>query len=451
MIEMGLTSVAESYRVIKQFHFESGFAHRPQEELTFSDNTLIRWSPEESDVRLKMQSTGKYSSNPESVRQLLMIQTFPNIQETGAEIYLRIYDGSDDYWWDGAAWSVAGAGEWNTEAEINANIDTFPILPGRTFAITVNLRSVDSLNEVTPIVSEIRVLMLVYIDFIEDLVLRSLLPTLETGITALSNYAAIPSASSDVSEIDFGAYRKNTPYNITNVEQVYDLTNDPNLLTNIFSSYNPTTEIISLSPDLPAGARPLVLFRYTPEIIYITHQDYTEVGKLPAMIIQRIEVPVPSAYPTAAKEGIVNKTSGAAVVIENPLKITLQFRFHLLAASAVDQMRLITKSLQFFNETQFITSRGLDEKYRLYLDKEFRDLSNPGKSDERVAWTQFSIRDIYLPLISKDTYAVTKLSVNVSEPTPPKEDPILGGSRTVIYVHSHDHAAQWTRTIEIEE
>lgn len=462
MITMGLSSVAEVYRVIKQFHFDQGHDIDIQSSLTFSDNTLVRWAPENFGVQLKRQSTGKYSdsediwfktwtTNPQAVRKLLMLEIFPEVQEDGAEVYLRINDGTDDYFWDGSAWSVPDDGDWNTEAEINANIETFPILPDRTFAIVCNLRSVDDLNEVTPIVTEIRVLMEVHIDFIEDIILRSMMPALKNGITAVGNYAAIPTSSTAVTTIAFGAYRKNTPYDITTVERVYDLTADPNLLYNLFSSYNPTTEVITLSSALPKNHRAFIVFRYSPEVAFITHQDYYEVNKVPALVIQRVEVPVASSYNSAAREGIVNKTTGAAVVIEDPIKITLQFRLHGITASVVDEMRLMSKVLQFFKMNEYITSTGLDEKYRLFIDKEFRDLSNPNKSDERAFWTQFSIMDIRLPLIATDTYAVMRTTVNISEPVVTTEDPVLGGSRLVLYVHSPDGAAQWTRTFDIGE
>jgi hypothetical protein len=464
MINMGLTSVAEVYRVIKQFHFNPDTGHNAFEELTFSDTTLIELVRDEYKVKLKRQSTGYYpiandiwfrtwTTTPKACRKLLMIEVFPEIQADGGNIQVRLYDGSDDYYWDGAAWSIAGVGDWNTEVEINANIETFPILPDRTFAVTVNLQSIAGTlydaGEVTPIVTEIRVLMEVHIDFIEDVILRSLLPSMEANITGAANFAAMPAPTSDTTTLDFGSLRINTPYNITGIERVYDLTDDIDLLYNLYQSYDSGTGIITLNATLPANHRPLIVFRYTPEVVFITHQDYIEVSKLPCLVIQRVEVPVAQSYNVTSREGVVDKGTYDAVVVEDPIRLTMEFRLHGLTASVVDEMRMMSRVIEYFKNNPFLTSTGLDEKYRMYLKKEFRDMSNPNRSDERAFWTSFELQDIRLPLVSRDTKAVKKLSMNFSEPEPPHEDPIKGGSRVIAYVHLSDAAVQWTRTLEI--
>jgi len=466
MITMGLTSVAEVYRVIKQFHFNPEFGHDAFSELTFSSTSLIGLSRERYEVRLKRQTTGRYptteniyfrtwTTTPKACRRLLMMEVFPEIQPDGAMIQVRLNDGTSDYFWDGTAWSVAAADDWNDEATINANISSFPILPDRTFAVVVNLRSIDgtlvSAGEVTPIVNEIRVLMEVHIDFIEDIIFRSLMPSIESHITAAGNYAAIPAPTADTLTLDFDSLRINTPYNIIGIIGVYDLTDDIDLLYNLYSSYSSVTGLITLTSTFPAGHRPLIIFRYRPEVVYIQHQDYFEVSKLPTILIQRLEVPVASSYNQLAVEGIVDKGTYAAVVIDDPMRITLQFRLHGLTASSVDEMRLMSRVMEYFKNNPFITSVGLDEKYRMYLEKEFRDLTNPNRSDERAFWTLFSIQDVRLPFISRDTTAVRNINFVFSEPAPAHEDPIKGGARIVSSLHSTESAVEWTRTTTIGE
>lgn len=466
MTLMGLTSVAEVYRVIKQFHFNPEFGHDAFSELTFSSTSLIGLSRENYEVRLKRQSTGFYSTiddiyfrtwttTPKACRQLLMLEVFPERQPDGAMVLVRLNDGTDDYYWDGSDWSVAGAGDWNSEAEINAHISTFPILPDRTFAVTLNLLSVDGLlvnaGEVTPTVTEVRVLMQVHIDFLEDIIFRSLMPSIESYITACANHAAIPAPTADTPTLDFGSQRLNTPYNIVGIQGVYDLTDDIDLLYNLYSSYDSGTGIITLTDNFPAGHRPLILFRYRPEVVYIQHQDYLEVAKLPTIVIQRFEVPIASSYNSIALEGIVDKGTYAAVVLDDPMRVTLQFRLHGLTASSVDEMRLMSRVMQYFKENTFLTSTGLDDKYRMYLKKEFRDMTNPNRSDERAFWTEFEIQDIRLPFISRDTTAVKQINLTFSEPAPAHEDPIKGGSRVITNLHSTESAVEWTEQTTIDE
>jgi hypothetical protein len=466
MITMADTSVAEVYRVIKQFHFYPDVGHDSFSELSYSDDDLIGLTRDGYQVQLKRQSTGLYPTaddiwfrtwvtNPKSCRKLLMLEVFPEIQVDGGEIQVRIYDGTNDLFWDGSDWVIAAVDDWNSEAEINANIETYPILPDREFAITVNLKSVASLlydaGEITPFVNEIRVLMEVHIDFLEDIILRSMMPSIAESITGVANYAAMPSPTADTLTLDFDSLRVNTPYTIIGIERVYDLTDDPELLYNLYSSYSSVTGLITLTEAFPSGHRPLIVFRYRPALSYITHQDYLEVNKLPHLIIQRVEIPVASSYNVMSKEGIVDKGTYDAVVLDDPMRISIEFRIHGLTASAVDEIRLMSKVLQYFKENQFITSVGLDENYRMYLEKEFRDLSNPNRSDERAFWTKFIIQDIRLPFIATDTKAVKELNIGFSEPVPPHNDPIKGGSRIISYVHSGDMAVEWTEDLTITE
>jgi hypothetical protein len=440
------TSVAETYKFIKQFHFETGFNRDPFEDLTFSDSTKIWLDTTDYSIKLKYDTTtGKFpddndiyfrtwTTNPAACRKLLMVQLFPNYQGRYGELYLRIYDGSNDYYWDGAAWSVAGAGDWNTEAEINANIETFTILPGRTFGITVNLRTTDPRLEETPMVSEIRVLMEITIDYLEDIVFRSLLPDMEENIRVTSKYAAIPTSSSPVSTINFGDYRKNVRYDITDVIGVYNITDDIDMLYNLFGSYNTSTEVITLSTPLPANKRVLILFEFQLPIIYSVHQDWEEVAKLPSIIVEQLDVPIAKEY-AIAKETVIDKGTYSGWEIDTPIRVNLDFRIHILTNSVIDEMRILSQLFKYFDENKFVTSTGLDEYYRMYHQKEFKDITNSNLSDKRTAWTRFQIYDIRMPFKSRAVKARDKLTITFQEPIYNEEHPNIGGTEEVDNIH----------------
>jgi hypothetical protein len=311
----------------------------------------------------------------------------------------------------------------------------------------MNLKTDD--EEVTPEVTEIRVLMEVHIDYIEDIVLRSLLPAIENDIDPVANVAHIPVFTSDVVSIDLSEYRKNIAYNITDVAGVYDLTDDPERLYNLLDSYNVGTQVITLHTALPANHRPIVLMRYKPEIVFIQHQDWYEVAKLPCLLIQQFEVPFTTAYNLGAQEGIVDKGTGNAVVLQEPWRATFEFRIHGLTGSLVDEMRLMSRVIQFFEENPMLRSTGLDEYYRMNIDREFRDLSNPSRSDQRAFWTHFSVMDVRMPFVSKTAHAVQTLSLTFSEPMPPHEDPLKGGSSVVPTIHVEDGPVLYSETKDV--
>lgn len=455
---LGLTSVAEIYKFIKQFHFEPGFGRDPFAELTFSNSVLIRLDPKDYHVRLRGSVKGVYSTlpniwfrtwvtNPTAVRKLLMVQTFPPIQPPDTTVQLRLYDGTNDLYWDGADWSIAGVSDWNTEAEINAHIETFPVLPDRQFAVTVNLQTTD--EDVSPKIEEIRVLMEIHIDYIEDIILRSLFPLMSSTIRPPTNLGNIQPYTSDVSSIDLDNYRINTPYNIVDVDRVFDFTDDPNLLYNLFDSYNPTTKVIQLSSDLPTGHRPFIIFRYEPELVFITHQDWEEVAKVPALIIQRLEIPSETFYNSGAREGIVDRGTGNAWLIPEPWRSDLELRIHGITSSLVDSLRLQSALRKFFENNQFLRSIGLDEKYRMEIDRQFRGISTPGPADERVFWTRFTIFDVRMPFISRQAYGVQSLNMTYQEPAPAHEDPLKGGSKNVPAYHRDDGPVLFSETKNI--
>lgn len=462
MIELGLGSVAEIYDFIKQFHFKSGYGVDLYNDMTFSDTSKIRVSPAEGHVVLKRDSITQFYpteddiwartwvTNPLSARKLKMIQLLPNIEVADTERKVRLYDGTNDLYWDGVTWSIAGAGNWNTEAEINANIETFPLLPDREFAVTINLKTTD--REVTPEVTEVRVLMEIHIDYIEDIVLRSLLPAFEDAIDPVANMAHIPEFTTDVSTIDLSEYRRNIPFNISDVAGVYDLTDDPERLYNQLDNYNPATSVITLSTPLPAGHRPIVLIRYKPEIVFIQHQDWYEVDKVPCLLIQSLEVPFTSAYNQSAREGIVDKGTGNAVVLKEPWRATFEFRIHGLTGGLVDEFRLQSRVIEFFEKNPMLRSTGLDELYRMRIEREFRDLSSPSRSDQRAFWTRFTVNDVRMPFVSESAHAVQRVSLTFKGPKSPTvlhEDPVKGGSRIVATTHTEDGPVEFTETVEI--
>ena len=457
---LGDTSVAEVYRFIKEFDFVAGNGHEPYSEMTFSDSDKIGLDPRSFHVKLKKQSPHSYYpldtdlyfetwvTNPKSLRKILMMQVFDHRASDDTITQVRISDGTDHYYWDGGAWSVAGAGDWNDEGTFNANIQDFTILPGRQFAIVVNLQTSD--KYLTPTVSEIRVLMEVHIDYMEDLIFRSLIPLIKQEIRPVANYP-LPPYDSDITTIDLNEYPTDTNFNITDVIGVFNFTSDPELLTNILDNYDTGTKIVTLTATIPSGEVPFLLFRYEPEVEYTTNQDFYEVAKLPCITLQRLEVPTSNAYNLGAREGVVDKGTGAAVLVHEPWKATLEFRMHVDSDNAVDEMRLISAVMKFFDENPLLRSIGLDEYYRLRIIREYRDLIIPNRADQNTFWTRFEIVDVRMPFVSEDTYGVTRRILTFSEPEPPHEDPVKGGARVVATVHTDDSPKVWEESFEITE
>lgn len=462
MPTLGTTSVAEEYRYLKTFDLVYDADRDPNTDLEFSDSTKIMYDNRKAHVRLKKISTGFYSTdadiwfrtwvtNPKAAREFIMVQVKgknSNGMDGSTSWQVRLYDGTDHIYWDGAAWSVAGAGDWNTEAEINANLSTFSFLPNRRFAVVVNLVTTD--KYITPTITEIKTLLKIRIDYIEDLIYRSLIPLMEANIRPLAN-VDFPALLSDTDEIDMNDYDFDTNFNIVDIEAVYDFTNDSELLYNLLDSYDTGTKVITLTSTMLTGSVPLVVFRYQPDIIYTTQQDYLEVNKIPSIIINRIEIPTETSFSLSARDGIVDKGTGDAVLFPEPSRATLQFRVQLKTDKGVDLARMLSSFMKFFDENKKITAIGVDENYRMQIIREYRDLITPKSNDELLFWTIFEIHNVRMPFISQDTYGVQKLVLNFKEPKDINEDPLLGGRRLTVQSHEEDGPFDWEEQIEITE
>jgi len=463
MTSLNDTSVAEEYRYIKEFDFSQGIGRDIFADLVFSDSNLIKFDSYDCTVRLKQLTGGFYSTaadiwfrtwvtNPKAARELLMIQVKGNTP-LGTSWQVRMFDGTNHLFWDSSlgvpAWAIAGVGDWNDEATINAHLDEFPLLPNRRFAVVVNLVTTDRYE--TPSVREILVLTKIRIDYLEDLVFRSLFPAMKAGIRPVGNFPLPKVATDGVTTFNLNNYELETPFNIVDVVAVYNFTNDGELLYNLLDSYNPTTKVITVTTAFDTNDVPFVLFRYEPELVFTTQQDYIEVSKVPSLIIQGIEVPTQSAYNLAAREGIVDKGTGDAVVVYEPFKATIEFKFHATSDRAVDEMRMMSAIMKFFEENKTLRSVGLDEIYQLFLIREFRDVTQPAKNDIHETWTRFQIVNVRMPLVSQDAKGIMRVLLNFSEPEAQTEDPILGGNRIVFQSHKDDSVPQWIETFEVTE
>jgi len=460
MYELDNTSVAETYYYIRELMFVPNFGFNPYTDMEFSDPTKIYIERQRRIVRLKRQSLdGLFSTdadiyfrtevvNPLAARQIELVQV-KSREPRGTYTQIKLYNGTSDYYWDGVAWSIAGTSDWNSEGDVNANLATFPFLPARTLAVVVNLKTDDAY--VTPEISEVLVLFRLRIDYLEDLIFRSMIPHMKQEIRPVANYP-LPPLTTGVAQLTLSDYELDTPFEVTDVEAVYDFTADSELLYDIFDSYNATTTVITLTSTLPAGHVPFVLFRYVPRFVYTTQQDYIEIAKVPSIVLQRMEIPFAGDYSLLSRETIVDKGTGRAVIVKEPWRATLEFRIHVYADRAVDEVRLMSALMKYFESNQSVHFIGVDEHYRMMVIRELRDLNTPSHNDEHVFWTRFQIIDVKMPLVSEEGYGIRKISLIFSEPLRSDEDEWASG-HTDIVLHSPWEPGEvpaWNETVTIE-
>lgn len=286
----------------------------------------------------------------------------------------RLTDGEDQYWWDGSAWVIDNV-EWNTEAEVADNIGAFSIVL-RSIGVIVNLATQD--ERVTPRLFAVKILYGSDIIHEDDILFRTLIPDMKAKVRPLSR---VVMAHAGGTAVALDQYRPQTPYNIVDIDCVFDDTNDPNHLVDIFQSYDGGTGEITLAQD-PGNVDLYIKFVYQPEIAKMTSRDYHEVGKVPSIAIDATEFK--RTRESGIDDHVLNKSTNAGTRVFAPRQKDLEFSLMLMTDKSTDGAALAEEVRAYFAQNQFITSRGMDESFRLQLLGDGESVGNPDSADINV-------------------------------------------------------------------
>lgn len=402
-------------KLIKEFRFAEDVRSR----LTFGAD--IRLNPERHWLQLKEDANGYYPltadlqvetwvANPKSVKQWLgfdveVLHTkVDTVQVTS--LGFKITDGTTVRYWGGAAWLTAGASDWNTEEEVAANIDTYPVAE-RKLGVIINLKTTNKLA--TPRVRAVKVLYGSDVEFQEDILYRSLVPAIRSGVRPRGRLVFAAAATTDTFDLDDLGIE--TPYSVVDVDAAFNHTDDPNHLDDLLSSYNPTTKEVVLSASIAAGKSVWIDFLWEPEVAVTTSQDYSEVERVPAIVLD--DVNLIDASVRGQDDGVVNRADGTAVTLPAPLVGDLEVLAHLITDKGVDLQRLATELKRFFENNPLLTSVGTDEQYRLWVVDEFDMTTAANRGDIQTGRLRFRVVGVrYYLRDAVDGYAVKKFHLS---------------------------------------
>lgn len=283
----------------------------------------------------------------------------------------RLRNASNQYWWDGSAWVVNNT-DWNTEAEVAANIAAFPIAT-RTIGVVVNLITTDA--RVTPTLQAVKVLYGSNHEPEEDYIIRSLIPYLKEGVRPIGRLNAQQVAMGTT--FTLAAALVSTPYDVVDVDSVFNETADPDMLTNLLASYNPTTRVITLSSSVAAGQNLRINFIYRPLVARATSRDFDELNRVPAILIE--EQRLLNKSERGGFDTVMNRATGQGVKVYTPSQGDYELAVTVITDKLVDQARLAQETRRHIVANPLMNSRGLDEPTRVWLidDGEAIGLSNP--------------------------------------------------------------------------
>ncbi len=335
--------------------------------------------------------------NPSTVKQWLGFEAvisnvkIDNVQVTDAGF--RLGDGTNEFFWNGSAW-VVNTVDFNTEADVANNISVFPVT-SQSLQVIVNLTTTD--KNATPQLTEVKILWASDIEFQEDILYRSFVRSLRNTLRPIADYVIQLATASNTIDL-INDFPLKTQYNIVTIDAVYNTTVDPNRLVDLFSSYNPTTQVITLTTPIGAGELAFIRIIYEPEIAVTTATTYSEIAKLPSVILA--DISLVGASEGGINDSVANKSAGTAVTLPPPIQGDLEITLRGVTDKELDQIRISDEIKRYFLNNSLLRSTGLDEDFSLWLIDEY-DMKSPtdrgdvhsGQAVIRIRNIRFYVRD----------------------------------------------------------
>lgn len=262
----------------------------------------------------------------------------PESYDGAAETSLsyRLHDGTDSRFWNGAAWAVAGAGDWNTLADFNANLSSYT---GASLAVEARLRTTD--GDLTPL---LRVVKLKWtgevVNTLREWLYNGVVRSLVNAVRPTTDYVIELAATG--ASFALSSYPLEAGWDITDVVAAYNETDDPGHTTDILDNYAAGT--VTLTGSLAAGKQVWLVMRYAPQVAVTTDHDFSEAAKAPAIYITSVRVPTDTRRGLGASgPHIIDRSAATPAGTAFPLPVPLvdiELTFALVAPGSVDLLKL---------------------------------------------------------------------------------------------------------------
>lgn len=347
------------------------FPETVRPNISFSDTDKIRLDPVTNKVMLKKDSQGYYPVSedpiyvlapyiePTAQRKWLKFEELSK-KPDGTSIFHRLVDKTNHTWhWTGSTWEDKGesvwTGEWNTEQEINDNIDSLSFGGDNPHAIRIAMWLKTTDRTITPELQGHKLLMEADISFQESWLLRALVPSLRAGIHFDADLKLKMNSSQsyfDLAGVDLGDLQ------VIDCVTGYDLTDDPGIMVNIVSSYNPSTKRVNFTGSIATNHIVLLRLECVPEIVVTTGQDYTELAKVPVLILD--DLTVIESLKSFEGEAIKDKVNNEGWQMASPLNEVWSFLLICATDKLTDQLRLANAIKSYFGSNPLLHWDALD-------------------------------------------------------------------------------------------
>lgn len=315
----------------------------------------------------------------------------------------RVSDGTTTYWWDGAVWTaVVAATDWNTEEQVAANISTFP-LTARSIRFVINLYTTD--ETVTPKLTALKLLYGSDVQHQEDYITRSLIPTLKENIRIIGR--VIVAQVTTGTTITLPALE--TPYDVVDVDSVFDEAADPNHLVDLLDSYNSGTREITLNTSIAEDTNLFIQFVYRPMVAHRTSRDFDEVDRVPSIGILDVSY---VGNKELKDDTVINRGAGTGVKVFGGKMRDIEMTIQVIADKLVDYQRLIQAVTEHFTANTLLRARGIDEEFSVMVVEPPSMMTAVNSNDTHAGQLRVRILNaVFLERGSTEVFTVTRFNM----------------------------------------
>lgn len=382
-------------------------------DLEYSDATAISMNDEKTGVALKTSwdagranfpiTAGIRVKTPAVAGNLIAayeFAQFDTVEPTDpmdpavvTDVKARLHDGTTEYWWTAGAWTAVSnpVTDFNTLQEVSDNIASWNAALDLGFVFELSTNS----KQHTPSFRGVKVLyQMDLVSFHNDWLYTTLVSQMANNIRPRADLLA---ASDGTTTIDLGAIEATlgSDWEITDVDAVFNETTDAAHRTDILSSFDTGTRLITLTGAPTSGNKVLIRFEYKPVVAVTTDSDFEEIAGSPAVLLEPIwvdagEAPVPS--------DIVNVFTNppVGVILPAPRRQHLVVTLVVTAPNAVNLRRLAESVTAFFQERRTITTPTDGRSAYLRITDTFGSSPLPDQSGLHSATMGIRLEDVYM-------------------------------------------------------
>lgn len=320
-----------------------GFGESQRSLVVPSDAAKIHLDGQAGTLKLRDDlATGEYPTDtglsiagqrlsPSALTRWRAVQTWTTVPD-GATLAYRVRTPTGDLYWHAGAWVAATlVTHWNTLADLQAG---FPSLTVRDIRLVYSMTTTDA--DVTPVVTRVVVVYEVDVpSWHEEWLFRVFVAALKAGVRTTADVVLDWPADGATATFDPAAIEE-PPGTGQTVAAAYTAASP---WSNVLSSYNPATHLVTLTGPATAGDAITLRIQCAPLVAVVTHPDYDEISALPAIVIDTVDGDVVGERLVGTTAG--DTTTADAVYVPAPRQMDMTIALRLCASRALDLMRLI--------------------------------------------------------------------------------------------------------------